>query len=571
MSVNIVITTAGRAALVNAQNTGTAPVAITQVGISQMAVVAAVGAVALAGELKRVSGVAGEVVANDTIHINMTDDSGDAYSMRSFALYLADGTLFGIYGQADPLIIKTAGSIAALAIDTIFADIDAALLTFGNANFTNPPATTERQGVIELATTAEAQAGIDALRALTPASAKAAILGWLLSQDGSGSGLDADLLDGQHGGYYADIAARLGYVPLNKAGDTVNGYLRVAGPLSAYLAGGITGIVYLNNDGTRYLHSDGSSYSLVGQPLYVNGSLVWTVGNDGAGSGLDADLLDGLDSSAFARLTGAAFTGDVGVARAGSPSLILNSTGAVIARLAAQNDGNLVFYRNAGAGDVPVWAVNSQIGPLNVSMPLRVRGGGNGFVELQTSGNGDSGRIDFLGNDGARKGYIYAPTNATMAYGNDSASGHHFWGGQLRRDGALVWDAANDGHGSGLDADLLDGRHASDFMLASDGSKFGSNGDGYWETRANGFLEQWGTVSQAMTQGWYGHNWPQWFNDPASVNLQITPFNPSGTTGQQGDWWPQVKEVTQTGFTMVMQDSSNSSSGAGYHWRAIGR
>jgi len=35
--------------------------------------------------------------------------------------------------------------------------------------------------------------------------------------------------------------------------------------------------------------------------LYVNRNKVWHAGNDGSGSGLDADLLDGLDSSAFLR------------------------------------------------------------------------------------------------------------------------------------------------------------------------------------------------------------------------------------------------------------------------------
>lgn len=38
-------------------------------------------------------------------------------------------------------------------------------------------------------------------------------------------------------------------------------------------------------------------------------------------------------------------------------------------------------------------------------------------------------------------------------------------GGMLRRGGHLVWDDGNDGAGSGLDADLLDGHQASEFLL----------------------------------------------------------------------------------------------------------
>lgn len=73
----------------------------------------------------------------------------------------------------------------------------------------------------------------------------------LLTVDGSGSGLDADLLDGQDSGWYTDITARLGYTPLNA---------------------------------NTYTAAD------------VRAKLL-TV--DGSGSGLDADLLDGRNSDQF--------------------------------------------------------------------------------------------------------------------------------------------------------------------------------------------------------------------------------------------------------------------------------
>jgi hypothetical protein len=38
-------------------------------------------------------------------------------------------------------------------------------ITFGDTNFLNPPATTTRKGVVELATNTEAAAGTDAQRA----------------------------------------------------------------------------------------------------------------------------------------------------------------------------------------------------------------------------------------------------------------------------------------------------------------------------------------------------------------------------------------------------------------------
>jgi hypothetical protein len=56
---------------------------------------------------------------------------------------------------------------------------------------------------------------------------------WNAGNDGAGSGLDADLLDGQSSAYYTDIATRLGYTPVNKAGDTMTGDLTTSGKLSA--------------------------------------------------------------------------------------------------------------------------------------------------------------------------------------------------------------------------------------------------------------------------------------------------------------------------------------------------
>jgi hypothetical protein len=219
MGLTAIVTNAGRAALVNAANTGTRAVTIAQVGLSGTALAPEAGATVLPGQFKTIATLSGDVVADDTIHLIVRDESADVFTVRSLALYLADGTLFALYGQADVLLEKSAQALMLLAIDIRFEDVDASAITFGDTNFLNPPATTERQGVVELATVAEAQAGIDALRALTPQAARSAILGWLLAQDGAGCGLDADLLDGQQGSWYTNIAARLGYVPWGPTND----------------------------------------------------------------------------------------------------------------------------------------------------------------------------------------------------------------------------------------------------------------------------------------------------------------------------------------------------------------
>jgi predicted outer membrane repeat protein len=145
----------------------------------------------------------------------MEDSSANAYSMTAFGLYLADGTLFGVYGQPTTILTKTAASIALLACDIVFAAAVASSITFGATTFNNPPASTTTMGVVQLATLAQAQAGVDAADVLTPATAIGAVVNWIAGKavnlgtilragfqvwdagnDGAGSGLDADLFHG---------------------------------------------------------------------------------------------------------------------------------------------------------------------------------------------------------------------------------------------------------------------------------------------------------------------------------------------------------------------------------------
>lgn len=52
---------------------------------------------------------------------------------------------------------------------------------------------------------------------------------WHEGNDGVGSGLDADKLDGQEGSYYSDVTARLGYAPLDSAGGAMSGTIALTG------------------------------------------------------------------------------------------------------------------------------------------------------------------------------------------------------------------------------------------------------------------------------------------------------------------------------------------------------
>jgi hypothetical protein len=129
--------------------------------------------------------------------------------------------------------------------------------------------------------------------------------------DGAGSGLDADLLDGQEGAWYTNIPARLGYTPLNQ---------------TAYTAADVMAKV---------------------QTL------------DGAGSGLDADLLDGHDSSHFTDLTNATVgvvSNANGVAiTIGNLIIQVGQKNTVAADTTAEVDYPLALTTNA-----PFWAIAGQ-------------------------------------------------------------------------------------------------------------------------------------------------------------------------------------------------------------------
>lgn len=450
MALTITVTDAGRTALVNATNTGTAPVTIAEVGLSATAVVPSVAAVGLPGEFKRLATLSGDVVSDDTIHLIVRDEGADVFTVRSLALYLADGTLFAIYGQADVLIEKSAQAMMLLALDVQFADIDAATLTFSDANFLNPPATTTTQGVVELATVAEAQAGIDALRALTPATAKAAILGWLLAQDGAGSGIDADLLDGQQGSYYANIPDRLGYTPVNKAGDIMTGTLTLPG------------------DPTATGHAARKAY--VDALVTAAALLTKLVTVDGAGSGLDADLLDGQQGAyyvdiparlGFNPLNAALYTAaDV----RGKLITVDGSGSGVDADLLDGQEGS--YYRDLtnSTGTLP----NSRLSGLYTGVNFALLGSQwwkNGTAGLDLNNSDIAGVNGIFFQDAAdsdEEGLLFLKAGASTGSQN-MADYDCFRGlnGTLYWAGDKIWTAGNDGSGSGLDADMLDGQHGS--------------------------------------------------------------------------------------------------------------
>ncbi|HDR9048589.1 TPA: phage tail protein [Burkholderia vietnamiensis] len=173
MGTLITVTDAGRAALVAPGNDGTNAHKVVEIGLASSPFVADKGLTKLPNELKRITTFGGANIAPDTIHATLKDDTADQYTLYGFGLYLENGVLLAVYCQQTPIMEKSPAALLLLSTDMQFATIDAAPLVFGDASFVNPPATPDRQGVIELATQAEVDAGADAVRAVTPATLKA--------------------------------------------------------------------------------------------------------------------------------------------------------------------------------------------------------------------------------------------------------------------------------------------------------------------------------------------------------------------------------------------------------------
>lgn len=148
--------------------------------------------------------------------------------------------------------------------------------------------------------------------ALNPLGGNVTINGntaWHAANDGSGSGLDADLLDGKQpptnfsatsqtyttipdGGWSLPTGSSIFSQANSVGGVGDDGYWFVTGRRD--VGGGYSGIYTPHSNGTAWL---GMSLTGTANPTWWK---IWTSGNDGPGSGLDADTLDGQEASAFA-------------------------------------------------------------------------------------------------------------------------------------------------------------------------------------------------------------------------------------------------------------------------------
>lgn len=214
MPINFILTTAGKAAIVAANNTGTNPVTITKVGVGSASWTPTAAATALNTEIKKITAIGGAAVADDTIHVTASDSSSDVYTVKEVGLFLADNTLLAVYSQSTAILTKGADTVALIAADLVITGAPPGSVTVGDTTFDYPQATETVKGTAEIATDAEVAAGTDNERIVTPAKLSARYVKKAGDTMSGALTLPGDPVNSLH-------ATTKDYVDRRTAGDTI--------------------------------------------------------------------------------------------------------------------------------------------------------------------------------------------------------------------------------------------------------------------------------------------------------------------------------------------------------------
>jgi hypothetical protein len=197
-----------------------------------------------------------------------------------------------------------------------------------------------------------------------------------------------------------------------------------SGTTRIYGGGGIHGGLWVTGSGA----SD----------VLIAGNVAWNAGNDGSASGLDADLVDGID---------------------GYRILTIDTNKNISSRL--------VFFHNE----------------QNNTDTIATATGGLGGLEIRNAGIGNDAFMTF-----------HAAGDHAFYFGLDATTNDLSVGGWSK--GAVkyrIWHAGNDGSGSGLDADTLDGINSGSFLRSDTNAGF-SGGALSFGTTTRQMLNLWGST-----------------------------------------------------------------------------
>lgn len=224
-------------------------------------------------------------------------------------------------------------------------------------------------------------------------TAPAAILAGLKTVDGSGSGLDADLLDGRN---LDQAATNLTVAQRSASGDLSARLFRSEFASESSISSGATIAMRVNASTDNYLRS-----------ITAAGFVAWLNANN---SGLNADTIDGLQGSQLLR---------------------------------NDQNGTIGGDLTVAGGDMIVRGASATAGPIL-------------WLRDETSRNRGLLYWDHVRDEIELRRYAADGTTIQGVLEIDS-------GGTLKANGGTIWHSGNDGAGSTLDADLLDGLQGADY------------------------------------------------------------------------------------------------------------
>lgn len=244
---------------------------------------------------------------------------------------------------------------------------------------------------------------------------------------------------------------------------------------------GVNSLIYKTQElDSRFINVSGDNMT---GDLTIKGNKAWHAGNDGTGSGLDADLLDGQHGSFYqnaSNLSAGIVPPDRLKGQTYKIDILGNATTATYASNSDKLDGcdesdfakashphGEYLNKTNPAGD-------TMVGPLGVNFESGITSGigshnikGTGSTNVVGKGfkidwDTDFGFVGLVDKGADRKDMVFA---------NEQTGDNFVFMSQgmeimalkpasktLEIDGNTVWHAGNDGSGSGLDADKVDGK-----------------------------------------------------------------------------------------------------------------
>ena len=197
--------------------------------------------------------------------------------------------------------------------------------------------------------------------------------------------------------------------------------------------------------------------------LTFRGGLVWHSDNDGPGTGLNADLLDGFEAADFLSSNGKAADSEK-LDGLDSSEFLLKTGGTMSGNIGFTDDSEgIEWNRDTDGASIKFYSASDS--DPDTRLEFQTRDNTNEYFLWTHKSTGNNPDIELM-----------------RLVPNDSTNGLTF-----RQN--TVWHEGNQGSDSGLDADTVDGKHATAFLLKNETADFARNADKVDGFDANEFMK----------------------------------------------------------------------------------